>query len=79
MAIFAGDFNSQEPGEYDIFVDNGYNLSNCGEFGNFDTLRDIPVDNIIVSSNISINRFAVLDSYNLNTDHTPIFSELIIR
>lgn len=79
MAIFAGDFNSQEPGEYDIFVDNGYNLSNCGKFGNFDTLRDIPVDNIIVSSNISINRFAVLDSYNLNTDHTPIFSELIIR
>lgn len=79
IAIFAGDFNAQVKEEYDVFTKNNYILSNCGEFGVYHTLRDIPVDNVIVSSNVIINKFAVLDTYNLNTDHTPVFAELIIK
>lgn len=76
--IFSGDFNAQTIDEYDIFKNNGYVLCNGGYTGEYDTLRDITADNIIFSPNIKLNRFEVVEGYNLNTDHKPIRATLSI-
>lgn len=72
--IFCGDFNCQTSDEYDIFAEAGCRMGNCGYLGTFNTLREIPADNIIVSDNIVIKQFALLDDYDLNSDHLPIFA-----
>lgn len=77
-AILMGDFNAQKAAEYEIFTKAGYDMLNCGKFGTFATLRDIPADNIIVSEGITINSFKLLN-YNLNTDHTPIYACLSVN
>lgn len=78
-AVFAGDFNAQEPWEYDIFKAAGYACANCSErFGVTATLRDIPADNIIVSSGIRIASFHVVKELKLNTDHFPLFARLVL-
>lgn len=81
-SIFVGDFNAQRADEYDIFLSNGYTLTNCSQnYGTTATLRDIPADNIIVSSGIAVNSFSVKDnnSYYLNTDHCLLVSEISFK
>ena len=76
-AVFSGDFNAQQPWEYDIFKLSGYTCANCSErFGVTATLRDIPADNIIVSSWIEIETFRVVKDIKLNTDHFPLVARL---
>ena len=76
-AVFSGDFNAQQPWEYDIFKDAGYTCANCSErFGVTATLRDIPADNIIVSPGIEIETFKVVTDIKLNTDHFPLVARL---
>ena len=78
-AVFAGDFNAQEPWEYEIFRSSGYACANCSErFGTEATLRDIPADNIIVSSGLLIEKFDVLKTPKLDTDHFPLVARLTI-
>ena len=76
-AVLTGDFNAQEPWEYDIFKKAGYTCANCSErFGVTATLRDIPADNIIVSPGISIETFKVVKEPKLDTDHFPLVARL---
>ena len=77
-AVFAGDFNSQKPYEYETFSKAGYVVANCSkEFGVNPTLRDtLPVDNIIVSSALGIVHFEVPQYYKINTDHYPVIARL---
>lgn len=70
--IFAGDFNAQNTDEYNIFKNNGFRVANGGYFGTFNTLRSIPADNIIVSPNLLIRSFKMIESPELNSDHLPI-------
>lgn len=78
-SIFIGDFNAQSSVEYEIFKTNGYSMVNCGDYGEFATLRDIPADNIIVSSGFEINSIRLLSDYNLNTDHTALSVSLTLK
>lgn len=78
-SIFVGDFNSQQASEYGVFTQNGYSLANCGSFGTFATLRDIPADNVIVSKEFEIIGMGVIDSYALNTDHKPIYATVSLK
>ena len=79
-AVFCGDFSAQAPEEYDVFVRAGYKLANCSsEGGTHATLRNIPADNIVVSSGIEIVDFAVLRNLGLDTDHLPLKARLRIR
>ena len=78
-AVITGDFNAQEPWEYDIFKKAGYACANCSErFGVTATLRDIPADNIIVSPGIEIESFKVVKEPKLDTDHFPLIARLKI-
>lgn len=86
-----GDFNTQTIQEYDSFLEAGYQIANGSEaFQTRNTLirgekelaegkKDIPADNIVVTSGIKINSFEVLDQYHLNTDHFPVYAELTIK
>ena len=79
-AVFCGDFNAQAPEEYDVFVQAGCKLANCSpEWGTHATLRNIPADNIVVSSGIEIVDFALLRGLGLDTDHLPLKARLRIR
>ena len=72
-AIICGDFNAQKPSEYDIFIRAGFVLGNCSaRFGAHSTLRNIPADNIILSSSLDFDDFRIHDGYRLNTDHFPV-------
>ena len=72
-AILTGDFNAQAAWEYDVFVKAGFTIANCSDrFGTKATLRNIPADNIILSSGLSFVDFKVLDNYVLDTDHFPL-------
>ena len=76
-AVLTGDFNAQQPWEYDIFKNSGYTCANCSErFGVTATLRDIPADNIIVSPWIEIETFKVVKDIKLSTDHFPLVARL---
>lgn len=87
-AIVVGDFNAQDTKEYQTWVNAGFNIANGSEeFGSHVTLirdksgpdkdkPDVPADNIITTKGIKIKSFKLLDTYNLNTDHRPVVSEL---
>ncbi len=79
---------------FKVFTDAGYNLANCDFFGKFwtwssnraDFSSDVPtgtvyyIDNIITSSNISINNAYKVNTYaDLTSDHIPIVAELTIN
>lgn len=78
-AIIAGDYNANAASEYDVFKAAGLNLGNCDYTGEYDSLRNIPTDNIIVTPDIIIKNFVMLEDYNLNTDHKPIRAKLLIQ
>lgn len=78
-SIFLGDFNAQTSKEYEVFRQAGYSLVNCGDYGQFATLRDIPADNIIVSKGFEINSIRLLSDFNLNTDHTALSANLSLK
>ena len=67
---------SQYLKDYQRFVDAGYQLSNCGELGSFNTLTKhegfaiYPWDNIIVSSNLNI--VSVYRENIILSDHYPL-------
>ena len=87
-ACFLGDFNANDITEYQYFVERGFSIANGSEkFGTKNTLirgdaelaagkKNIPADNIIVSKGLSIDEFKILDSFNLNTDHMPVYGVL---
>jgi hypothetical protein len=77
FAVLAGDFNAQKPWEYDIFGKSGFTVANCSEkYGVKATLRNIPADNIIISTNLTFKDFRVLEDYVLNTDHFPLVAKV---
>ena len=67
---------SQYKKDYSRFVDAGYKLANCGDFGEFNTLvkwegsKIYPWDNIIVSPNINI--VSVKRENIVLSDHYPL-------
>ena len=77
-AIMLGDFNAQNASEYNIFLNNGFNIANCDYNGTVNTLRDIPADNIIVTNNIMIKQFEVI-STTTNSDHYGIRCTLRVK
>ncbi len=79
-AVFAGDFNAQRPSEYDVFTEAGYSIGNCSKaFGVSATLRTIPADSVVVSPGLGIVKFEMALSYELNTDHRPVFAKIDTR
>ena len=81
--VIFGDFNP-EPGEEDslfsLFASENMNLANCGNFGKIVTYHNDPryiIDNIITSSNITIENAYSLDVYSLlSSDHLPLIAQL---
>lgn len=86
--IICGDFNAASESEYNAFVSAGYTLLNGGYAGWNYTWNANPAyvgtkyysDNIIVSSNIVMENFEVLDVFDdLTSDHKPIVADLILE
>lgn len=77
--ICTGDYNADFASEYDPFKTAGFNLANCGNFGEFYTFihGDKPLDNIICSPNISINNVQKIDS-NVTSDHYALVADIVI-
>ena len=83
-----GDFNANDISEYNYFTERGFKIANGSEkYGAKNTLirgpselasgkKDIPADNIVVSAGLSIDDFKVLEGFNLNTDHLPVYGVL---
>ena len=84
--ILCGDFNAYDKSEFDIFKANGFELCNGGNFGWFETWHNCSrpnngwtnaaIDNIIVSSNISIQNVEIIEGQP--SDHAPLIAELKI-
>jgi hypothetical protein len=77
--IIAGDFNNTEgASELDIYLNNGYRLSNQGYFGVFDTAigRVQPAIDNIITKGVNINAVSIDDP--ATSDHRPIISRLSI-
>ena len=100
--ICAGDFNTlyarnTDGSDYQPMIvpliNAGFNLSNCDDFGFFDTYYDSDgdtitwrgcLDNIVTSSNIEISDVAVddtklSDSIVEKIDHIPLIADLLIQ
>lgn len=75
--VILGDFNAQTISEYDIFLNNGFQMENGGYIGTYETLRDIPADNIITKG-INVKFSEVTENVNLNTDHKPMSATIRI-
>ncbi|RMD02729.1 hypothetical protein D9O40_05360 [Clostridium autoethanogenum] len=78
--ILTGDFNALTADEFAPFINAGYNLSNCGQFGNIPTyMYDNTqfLDNIITSTNILINNVEVASSA-VTSDHYALSADLTI-
>ena len=75
--IILGDFNSYGLNEYDDFLFQGYKIANGAYTDVQNTLRDLPADNFVFSSNLVLVKFQVVTEYDLNTDHFPIYCELL--
>ncbi len=71
--ILAGDLNVASADELIPFTNAGYRLGNCGSFGSFMTAAPNQfVDNIIVSSNITLCKAFMEDKlYESMNDHRP--------
>jgi hypothetical protein len=78
-AIVVGDFNTYEDRELDVYRNAGWNLGNCGYFGNIDTYmpssRPWYIDNI-VTKGININNFVKVDNRADVSDHYPVVANL---
>ena len=76
--ICTGDFNAVTADDFDDFKSANFNCANCGDFGIFNTYmyEDYPLDNIIVSPNITIA--SVEKGECLTSDHYPLIAKLIV-
>lgn len=76
--ICTGDFNAETSDEFDDFKSANFECANCGDFGIFNTYMydDYPLDNIIVSPNITIA--SVEKGECLTSDHYPLIAKLIV-
>lgn len=68
--------------DYNLWVDAGFKLANCGYLGKFNTISNIydemrPWDNIIVSNMFDIRNVSVIENEKL-TDHYPISAEIVM-
>lgn len=85
--IVCGDFNAFSKEEFNLFKDAGFNLANGGVLGWYETWHNCgrpnngwingAVDNIIVSSNISIQNVEMIEGQP--SDHAPLIAELKIN
>lgn len=82
--IICGDFNAQDVAEYAPFVNYGPGLANLASGGIWgtkltwpETYTRTPLDNIITSANIKINRVRVLSDVTVS-DHLPLKASLTI-
>lgn len=77
--IVGGDFNNYEDRELDVYRNAGWNLGNCGYFGNIDTYmpssRPWYIDNI-VTKGINIDNFVKVDNRADISDHYPVVANL---
>ncbi len=83
--IVFGDFNAYTPSEFDVFKEAGYTVVNGGALGTFDTWTNFDkastwtnkaLDNIIVSSNITVLD-AKVDRRDLS-DHSMLVADLYL-
>ena len=81
-AIVAGDFNTYEDRELNVYRDADWNLGNCGYFGYIDTYRPHTrawyIDNIITKG-IQIDNFYKIDNRADVSDHYPVVANLSFR
>lgn len=78
--IIGGDFNTYVDRELNPYRDNGYQLGNCGYFGNIDTYmpstREWYIDNI-VTKGFSLNSFKKIEERALS-DHFPVVANVSV-
>ena len=81
-AIVAGDFNTYEDRELNVYRDADWSLGNCGYFGYIDTYRphtrEWYIDNI-VTKGIHIDNFYKIDNRADVSDHYPVVANLSFR
>ena len=87
--ICCGDFNAWSADEFSLFTDAGFNIANCGDFGELTTWdphhasQTWPFgafDNIITTPNIYIQNVKLGPyDFNLFSDHIPLIADLQIR
>lgn len=87
--ILCGDFNAWSADEFSLFTDAGFNIANCGDFGELITWdphhasQTWPFgafDNIITTPNIYIQNVKLGPyDFNLFSDHIPLIADLQIR
>ena len=81
-AIVAGDFNTYEDRELNVYRDADWSLGNCGYFGYIDTYRPHTrawyIDNI-VTKGIHIDNFYKIDNRADVSDHYPVVANLSFR
>lgn len=81
--IIFGDFNIVDVAEYDVFA--GYNMANCGVFGEIVTYPESEdashgcIDNIITTTNITIEYAYTVDSSPTINDHKPLIARLLVH
>ena len=81
-AIVAGDFNTYEDRELNVYRDADWSLGNCGYFGYIDTYRPHTrawyIDNIITKG-IQIDNFYKIDNRADVSDHYPVVAKLSLH
>ena len=81
-AIVAGDFNTYEDRELNVYRDADWSLGNCGCFGYIDTYRPHTrawyIDNIITKG-IQIDNFYKIDNRADVSDHYPVVAKLSLH
>ena len=82
-AVAMGDMNAEEgTKEYALMSSYGYNMANCGEFGEFDTYEYggvDPIDNIFTTNNIDIVYAECEKGMVAASDHYPLSAYLAVR
>lgn len=81
-AIIMGDMNPDDPKEFEVMREAGFNMANCGDFGAFDTYEygDVdPIDNIFTTNNIEIAYAEVETTMVGGSDHYPLSAYLVIQ
>lgn len=82
--IIGGDFNAGlfgygEQNVYDLFINEGYNVSNYGYLGSIQPSGYRGLDNIITSQDIIIGKRMIPDiASQMQSDHLPVIAELFI-
>lgn len=82
-AIAMGDMNAELGAEeYEIMKEYGFNMANCGAFGEFDTYEygDVdPIDNIFTTNNIDIAYVECEKGLVGGSDHYPLSAYLVVK